>query len=35
MGLIKYKSKYEKWDSRKFLEQATDVYVDMNTAFAK
>ncbi|KAI9258993.1 hypothetical protein BDA99DRAFT_606192 [Phascolomyces articulosus] len=35
VGLIKYKSQYEKWDSRKFLEVAEETYKDMNDAFAR
>ncbi|KAI7883478.1 hypothetical protein K492DRAFT_205438 [Lichtheimia hyalospora FSU 10163] len=35
VGLIKYKSQYEKWNSRKFLEVAEETYKDMNDAFAR
>ena len=35
VGLIKYKSQYEKWDSRKFVEVAEETYKDMNDAFSR
>ncbi|KAK4514956.1 uncharacterized protein ATC70_002563 [Mucor velutinosus] len=35
VGLIKYKSQYEKWNSRKFLAEAEEAYKDMNDAFAR
>ncbi|KAI9481383.1 MAG: hypothetical protein EXX96DRAFT_566502 [Benjaminiella poitrasii] len=35
VGLIKYKSLYEKWNSRKFLAEAIETYKDMNDAFAR
>ncbi|KAH8547753.1 hypothetical protein BGW37DRAFT_432020 [Umbelopsis sp. PMI_123] len=35
IGLIKYKSLYEKWNSGKFLSIAEETYKDMNSAFAR
>lgn len=35
VGLIKYKSQFEKWNSRKFLAEAEETYKDMNDAFAR
>ncbi|ORX53675.1 Tim44-domain-containing protein, partial [Hesseltinella vesiculosa] len=35
VGLIKYKSQYEKWNSGKFLTEAEEAYKDMNDAFAR
>ncbi|KAI7866508.1 hypothetical protein BDF14DRAFT_1811753 [Spinellus fusiger] len=35
VGLIKYKSQYEKWNSAKFLGIAEETYKDMNDAFAR
>ncbi|KAI7899796.1 uncharacterized protein BX663DRAFT_519540 [Cokeromyces recurvatus] len=35
VGLIKHKSLYEKWNSRKFLSEAIETYKDMNDAFAR
>ncbi|CAO3650047.1 unnamed protein product [Cunninghamella blakesleeana] len=35
VGLIKYKSQYEKWNSGKFLTIAEETYKDMNDAFAR
>lgn len=35
VGLIKYKSQFEKWNSRKFLAEAEEAYKDMNDAFAR
>ncbi|KAI8331086.1 hypothetical protein EDC96DRAFT_527699 [Choanephora cucurbitarum] len=35
VGLIKYKSQYEKWNSAKFIAEAQETYKDMNDAFAR
>lgn len=35
IGLIKYKSLYEKWNSGKFMSIAEETYKDMNRAFAR
>jgi hypothetical protein len=35
VGLIKYKSQFEKWNSGKFLSEAEETYKDMNDAFAR
>jgi hypothetical protein len=35
VGLIKYKSQFEKWNSRKFIAEAEETYKDMNDAFAR
>ncbi|KAI8076839.1 uncharacterized protein BX664DRAFT_287683 [Halteromyces radiatus] len=35
VGLIKYKSQYEKWNSGKFLSIAEETYKDMNDSFAR
>ncbi|CAO3697235.1 unnamed protein product [Umbelopsis ramanniana] len=35
IGLIKYKSLYEKWNSGKFMSVAEETYKDMNSAFAR
>ncbi|KAF7727852.1 39S ribosomal protein L45, mitochondrial [Apophysomyces ossiformis] len=35
VGLIKYKSQYDTWNSGKFLSVAEETYKDMNDAFAR
>lgn len=35
VGLIKYKSQFEKWNSGKFIAEAEETYKDMNDAFAR
>ncbi|RUS27216.1 Tim44-like domain-containing protein, partial [Jimgerdemannia flammicorona] len=35
MGILKYNSKYENWNSKEFLKTAQNLYEDMNDAFAR
>ncbi|KAI8981086.1 hypothetical protein BDB01DRAFT_795362 [Pilobolus umbonatus] len=35
VGLLKYKSQFDKWNSSKFLAEAEEAYKDMNDSFAR